>query len=161
MREDWEYRRGDVYLADLNPVVGAEIGGIRPVLVLQNNIGNHFGPTLIAAPMTSNIEKKPDQPTHFLIRNAHGLKRPSMVILEQLRTLDKNRIIKYMGKIDRRILESPAFCKCLAVAQAMLESIYVYKTGYGQCRLEITFRFQEERDALETAYHELEGGASR
>ena len=119
MREDWEYRRGDIYLADLNPVVGAEIGGIRPILVLQNNIGNHFGPTLIAAPMTSNIEKKPDQPTHFLIKNTHGLKRPSMVILEQLRTLDKSRIIKYMGKIDRRILESPAFCKCLAVSMAM------------------------------------------
>ena len=110
MREDWEYLRGDVYLADLNPVVGAEIGGIRPVLVLQNNIGNHFWPTLIVAPMTSNIEKKPEQPTHFLIRKAHGLKRPSMVVLKQLRTLDKSRIIKYMGKIDRRILESPAFC---------------------------------------------------
>ena len=119
MRDDWEYRRGDVYLADLNPVVGAEIGGIRPVLVLQNDVGNHFGPTLIIAPMTSNIEKKPAQPTHFLLRNVRGLSRPSMVILEQLKTLDKSRIIRYMGRVERRILESPAFCKCLAVSMAL------------------------------------------
>ena len=119
MRDDWEYRRGDVYLADLNPVVGAEIGGIRPVLVLQNDVGNHFGPTLIVAPMTSNIEKKPAQPTHYLLKNVRGLSRPSMVILEQLKTLDKSRIIRYMGRVDRWILESPAFCKCLAVSMAI------------------------------------------
>ena len=119
MRDDWEYRRGDVYLADLNPVVGAEIGGIRPVLVLQNDVGNHFGPTLIIAPMTSNIEKKPAQPTHYLLKNVRGLSRPSMVILEQLKTLDKSRIIRYMGRVDRWILESPTFCKCLAVSMAL------------------------------------------
>ena len=119
MRDDWEYRRGDVYLADLNPVVGAEIGGIRPVLVLQNDVGNHFGTTLIVAPMTSNIEKKPAQPTHYLLKNVRGLSRPSMVILEQLKTLDKSRIIRYMGRVDRRILESPAFCKCLVVSMAI------------------------------------------
>ncbi len=119
MHDDWEYRRGDVYLADLNPVVGAEIGGIRPVLVLQNDVGNHFGPTLIVAPMTSNIEKKPAQPTHYLLKHVRGLSRPSMVILEQLKTLDKSRIIRYMGRVDRRILESPAFSKCLAVSMAL------------------------------------------
>lgn len=98
MRDDWKYRRGDVYLADLNPVLGAEIGGIRPVLVLQNDAGNYFDPTLIIAPMTSKIEKKSGQPTHYLLKNVRGLPRPSMVILEQLKTLDKRRIIKYMGK---------------------------------------------------------------
>ncbi len=102
MRQTWEYRRGDVYLANLNPAVGAEIGGIRPVLVLQNDVGNHFGPTLIIAPMTSNIEKKPAQPTHYLLKNVRGLSRPSMVILEQLKTLDKSRIIRYMGKTTRQ-----------------------------------------------------------
>ena len=66
MYEAWEYQRGDIYLADLDPVIGSEIGGIRPVLVLQNDIGNRYGPTLIVAPMTSNVEKKPKQPTHFL-----------------------------------------------------------------------------------------------
>ena len=105
MRQTWEYRRGDVYLADLNPVVGAEIGGIRPVLVLQNDIGNHFAPTLIIAPMTSNIEKKPAQPTHYLLKNVRGLSRPSMVILEQLKTLDKSRIIRYMGKTTKHQMQ--------------------------------------------------------
>ncbi len=101
MRQTWEYRRGDVYLANLNPVIGAEIGGIRPVLVLQNDVGNHFAPTLIVAPLTSNTEKKPKQPTHYLLKDVRGLSRPSMVILEQLITLDKSRIIKYMGKARR------------------------------------------------------------
>lgn len=77
-------------------------------MVLQNNIGNHYGPTLIVAPMTSNIEKKPAQPTHYLLRNVHGLNRPSMVILEQLKTLDKSRIIKYMGKASNRKLNDIA-----------------------------------------------------
>ena len=57
MWKNWEYRRGDIYLANLDPVVGAEIGGIRPVLILQNNTGNFFSPTLIAAPLTSNVDK--------------------------------------------------------------------------------------------------------
>ena len=86
MRKNWEYRRGDIYLANLDPVVGAEIGGIRPVLILQNNTGNFFSPTLIAAPLTSNVDKKPNQPTHFLLEQVRGLNRPSMVILEQLKT---------------------------------------------------------------------------
>ena len=81
MRKNWEYRRGDIYLANLDPVVGAEIGGIRPVLILQNNTGNFFSPTLIAAPLTSNVDKKPNQPTHFLLEQVRGLNRPSMVIL--------------------------------------------------------------------------------
>lgn len=116
MRDDWEYRRGDIYLADLDPVVGSEIGGIRPILVLQNNTGNHYSPTLIAAPLTTNTEKKPNQPTHFLLKKVYGLSRPSMVILEQLRTLDKSRIIKYMGKVRNRVLDSPEFRRCLAVS---------------------------------------------
>ena len=119
MRKNWEYRRGDVYLANLDPVVGAEIGGIRPVLVLQNNTGNFFSPTLIAAPLTSNVDKKPNQPTHFLLEQVRGLNRPSMVILEQLKTLDKRRIIRYMGRVDSSILYSPEFCKCLAVSLAL------------------------------------------
>ena len=119
MRKNWEYWRGDVYLANLDPVVGAEIGGIRPVLILQNNTGNFFSPTLIAAPLTSNIDKKPNQPTHFLLEQVRGLSRPSMVILEQLKTLDKRRIIRYMGRVDSNILYSPEFCKCLAVSLAL------------------------------------------
>lgn len=119
LRKNWEYRRGDVYLANLDPIVGAEIGGIRPVMILQNNTGNFFSPTLIAAPLTSNIDKKPNQPTHFLLEQVRGLSRPSMVILEQLKTLDKRRIIRYMGRVDSNILYSPEFCKCLAVSLAL------------------------------------------
>lgn len=89
-------------------MVGSELGGIRPVLVLQNNIGNRYGPTLIVAPMTSNIEKKPEQPTHYLLKNVYGLNRPSMVILEQMKTLDKSRIIKYLGKVNNRKLNDIA-----------------------------------------------------
>ncbi len=116
MRDNWKYRRGDVYLANLNPVVGAELGGIRPVLVLQNDVGNHFAPTLIVAPMTSNIEKKPDQPTHYLLKNMRGLSRTSMVILEQLKTLDKSRIIKYMGKVKRYQMKSIDRCVGISLA---------------------------------------------
>lgn len=77
MRDDWSYRRGDIYLADLNPYYGFEEGGVRPVLVLQNNIGNFYCPTLIVAPLTSQI-KKPKQPTHFLLNDVRGLNRPAM-----------------------------------------------------------------------------------
>ena len=124
LNEDWEYKRGDIYLADLNPVIGAELGGVRPVLVLQNNVGNHYAPTLIVVPMTSNILKKPKQPTHFLLKKTNGLSMASMVILEQIKTLDKRRIIKYMGKVDHEILESPEFLRCISVSLALnLEAI--------------------------------------
>ena len=118
MRQTWEYRRGDVYLADLNPVVGAEIGGTRPVLVLQNDVGNHFAPTLIVVPMTSNIEKKPAQPTHYLLKNVCGLSRPSMVILEQLKTLDKSRIIRYMGKTTKHQMQRIDRCVGISLGSA-------------------------------------------
>lgn len=119
VQNDWEYRRGDIYLANLNPVVGSEIGGIRPVLVLQNNTGNHYGPTIITAPMTSKIKRKPGQPTHFLLENVRGLKYPSMVMLEQIRTLDKRRVIKYMGTVSQDVMDSPEFRSCLAVSVAL------------------------------------------
>lgn len=94
-----EYRRGEVYLANLNPYRGSEQGGIRPVLVLQNNVGNIYCPTLIVAPVTSRLEKKPNQPTHCGIGCTVGLPEQSMVMLEQLRTIDKSRVIRFMGKV--------------------------------------------------------------
>ena len=122
MRENWEYRRGDLYLADLDPTKGAEIGGMRPVLVIQNNKGNHYAPTLIVAPLTSNIEKKPNQPTHFLLEQGNGLYKPSMVILEQIRTIDKCRIIRYMGRLEREVMDSSAFFHCLAASLSIDEN---------------------------------------
>ena len=98
--KDWVYRRGDIYIANLNPFKGSEQGGTRPVLVLQNNDGNFFCPTLIVAPLSSKL-KKPNLPTHFLLKNGRGLMTDSIVELEQIKTIDKCRIKRYVGKITR------------------------------------------------------------
>ena len=97
---DWIYRRGDIYLANLNPFKGSEQGGTRPVLVLQNNDGNFFCPTLIVAPITTQL-KKLTLPTHCYFEKVRGLPAPSMVSLEQIKTIDKCRIEKYLGKMSR------------------------------------------------------------
>lgn len=98
--EDWIYRRGDIYLANLNPFKGSEQGGTRPVLVLQNNDGNYYCPTLILAPITTKL-KKLNMPTHCYFEKVRGLAEPSMVSLEQIKTIDKCRIEKYLGKMTR------------------------------------------------------------
>ncbi len=90
--------RGDVYYADLNPVTGSEQGGIRPVLVVQNDTGNRFSPTIIVAAITSNIEKA-RLPTHIII-DADVLSEKSVVLLEQIRTIDKSRLIKRVGRLS-------------------------------------------------------------
>lgn len=102
MIKNWEYRRGDIYLADLSPFCGSEQGGVRPVVVIQNNTGNKHAPTLVVATITAKTRKKTKQPTHYLIRNNLALSRPSLVLLEQLRTIDKQRIIKYLGRVTRK-----------------------------------------------------------
>lgn len=79
MKENWVYRRGDLYLANLGVPVGSKQGGVRPVVVLQNDVGNYYAPTITIAPLTSKIEKKRKQPTHFFLRKAKGLAKPSMV----------------------------------------------------------------------------------
>jgi mRNA interferase MazF len=108
--ENWNYRRGDVYLADLNPFVGSEQGGTRPVLLLQNNTGNFFCPTLIVAPITSRIRKKNEQPTHCCIEGAACLNDTSMVLLEQIKTIDKRRVKKYMGRIENEQMRKVDDC---------------------------------------------------
>ena len=102
MIKNWEYRRGDIYLANLSPFCGSEQGGVRPVVVIQNNTGNKHAPTLVVATITAKTRKKTKQPTHYLIRNNPALSRPSLVLLEQLRTIDKQRIIKYLGRVTRK-----------------------------------------------------------
>ena len=97
LRENWVYRRGDIYIANLNPFKGSEQGGTRPVLVLQNNDGNYHCPTLIVAPLSSKI-KKQNLPTHYLLKKGNGLITDSIVELEQIRTIDKCRIRRYIGK---------------------------------------------------------------
>lgn len=93
-------RRGDIYYADLSPVVGSEQGGIRPVLIVQNDVGNRFSPTVIAAAITSQKEKT-NLPTHIELNAANtGLLRDSVVLLEQVRTIDKHRLKEKMGTVD-------------------------------------------------------------
>ena len=99
MKKEWTYRRGDIYLANLNPFKGSEQGGKRPVVVLQNNTGNLHSSTIIVATMTSHTYKKKDQPTHYLLPPVGRLKTASVVQLEQIKTIDKCRVLKYFGRI--------------------------------------------------------------
>lgn len=93
-------KRGDIYYADLSPVIGSEQGGIRPVLVVQNDVGNKYSPTIIAAAITSKINKA-KMPTHIeLSANEYGLNKDSVVLLEQIRTIDKQRLKERIGKLD-------------------------------------------------------------
>ena len=94
--------RGDIYYADLSPVVGSEQGGVRPVLIVQNDVGNRFSPTVIAAAITSQKDKA-KLPTHIQLRSeGSGLARDSIVLLEQIRTLDKRRLKEHMGRLDEQ-----------------------------------------------------------
>lgn len=93
-------KRGDIYYADLSPVVGSEQGGIRPVLIVQNDVGNKYSPTIIAAAITSRINKA-KMPTHIeLSANVYGLNKDSVVLLEQIRTIDKRRLKEKIGRLD-------------------------------------------------------------
>jgi mRNA interferase MazF len=98
-------RRGDIFYADLSPVVGSEQGGIRPVLVVQNDIGNKFSPTIIVAAITSQINKA-KLPTHIEINaQEYGLQKDSVILLEQVRTIDKKRIKEKIGHLDDKLME--------------------------------------------------------
>ena len=101
-KEKDECCRGDLYYAVLDPVVGSEQGGVRPVLIIQNDIGNHRSSTVIAAPLTSRVGEKSLLPTHVEVPPLGRLKTRSLVLLEQLRTLDKSRLDGYVGHLDPR-----------------------------------------------------------
>lgn len=93
-------RRGEIYYADLSPVVGSEQGGVRPVLIIQNDVGNRYSPTVIAAAITSQHDKN-ELPTHIKVEaNGCGLSKDSIVLLEQVRTIDKQRLKERMGSLD-------------------------------------------------------------
>ena len=100
MRKTVNVRRGDIYYADLSPVVGSEQGGVRPVLIVQNDVGNRFSPTVMAAAITSQKDKA-RLPTHIQHNAAgSGLAKDSIVLLEQIRTIDKRRLKEHMGRLD-------------------------------------------------------------
>ncbi|MBR6736112.1 MAG: type II toxin-antitoxin system PemK/MazF family toxin [Oscillospiraceae bacterium] len=97
-------KRGEIYYADLSPVVGSEQGGIRPVLIVQNDIGNKYSPTVIAAAITSQRDKN-KLPTHIELDHTNcGLTKESIVLLEQIRTLDKRRLKERMGQLDEKAM---------------------------------------------------------
>ncbi len=97
-----DIKRGEIYYADLSPIVGSEQGGIRPVLILQNDMGNKHSPTTIVAAITSR-KTKANLPTHVPF-TADCMKRESIVLLEQIRTIDKSRLSNYVGMLDQRTL---------------------------------------------------------
>lgn len=100
-----DIKRGDIYYADLSPVIGSEQGGIRPVLILQNNIGNKYSPTVIITAITSQINKA-KLPTHIEISSAdYGLNKDSVILLEQLRTIDKKRLREKIGTLDQALMD--------------------------------------------------------
>ncbi len=98
-------KRGDIFYADLSPVVGSEQGGVRPVLVVQNDVGNRFSPTVIIAAITSQINKA-KMPTHIEITaEEYGLSKDSVILLEQIRTIDKKRLRERIGHLDEEQME--------------------------------------------------------
>lgn len=99
-------KRGDIYYADLSPVIGSEQGGVRPVVILQNDIGNKYSPTTIVAAITSQINKS-RMPTHVSVSGkGTDLPKNSVVLLEQVRTIDKKRLQKKLGKFDDSVMEA-------------------------------------------------------
>lgn len=97
-------RRGDIYYADLSPVIGSEQGGLRPVLIVQNDIGNKYSPTVIAAAITSRMTKT-RLPTHIdIFGDEVGLAKNSVILLEQIRTIDKTRLKEKMGHLENEVM---------------------------------------------------------
>ncbi len=97
-------KRGDIYYADLSPVVGSEQGGLRPVLIIQNDVGNRYSPTVIAAAITSKQDKA-KMPTHIdVYADKFGLAKDSVILLEQVRTIDKKRLKEKMGHLDMSVM---------------------------------------------------------
>lgn len=107
-------QRGDMFYADLNPVIGSEQGGVRPVLVIQNNMGNRFSPTVIVAAISGKILEKADLPTHCKIQAYARLKEESLILLEQIRTIDKQRLGDYIGQLGQKDMEQVD--RCLAIS---------------------------------------------
>lgn len=109
-----DIKRGELYYADLSPVVGSEQGGVRPVLIVQNDIGNKYSPTVIVAAITSQINKA-KIPTHIELSTTYGLTKDSVLLLEQIRTLDKRRLKEKIGNLDDKCMQD--------VNQALLISL--------------------------------------
>ncbi|WP_442345783.1 type II toxin-antitoxin system PemK/MazF family toxin [Faecalibacillus intestinalis] len=102
---DKKISRGEIYVADLNPYQGSEQGGIRPVVILQNDAGNYFSSTTIVASLTPHVAKKENLPTHVFINSREDLEDDSIIMCEQIRTIDKSRLIRCLGRLDEYEME--------------------------------------------------------
>jgi mRNA interferase MazF len=100
----YDVKRGEMYFADLNPIIGSEQGGVRPVLIIQNDAGNRHSPTVVVAAITSKT-KKSVLPTHYTLPVESGLEVSSIVLLEQVRTIDKLRLERYIGQLDEATMK--------------------------------------------------------
>lgn len=142
-------RRGDIYHADLNPVIGCEQGGYRPILIIQNDRGNYYSQTVIVAAITSRLKSK--LPTHIPLKSMRGLEKDSVVLLEQIRTLDKKRLDDFLGTLDKqqmlkvdqalrisigiRMLDKPILmCLCPICAKPFYQSSEHFVMRAGQNR---------------------------
>lgn len=97
-------KRGDIYYANLNPVIGSEQGGTRPVLIISNDTGNKHSPTVIVAAITSRVQTKAKLPTHTIVNDFAGLDKDSVILLEQICTIDKQRLKNYIGTISNNVM---------------------------------------------------------
>ncbi len=122
-----QIRRGDIYLADLRPTVGCEQSGVRPVLIVQNNVGNKYSPTVIAAAITSR-RTKARLPTHVQVGKAPGMFPDSIIMLEQLRTLDKSRLLDYISAVQPDTMLAVNQAINISVGQDGGESDDTYRT---------------------------------
>ena len=118
-------KRGDIYYAELNPVIGSEQGGTRPVLIISNDTGNRHSPTVIIAAITGKTQTKAKLPTHTEVKEVEGLDRDSIILLEQIRTIDKQRLKQYMGLMPDNIMAR--------VDKALAISISLNNRPNGKC----------------------------
>ena len=118
-------KRGDIFYADLNPVVGSEQGGTRPVLIISNDIGNRHSPTVIVAAITSRVHTKAKLPTQTAVNDFEGLDKDSIILLEQIRTIDKQRLKQHMGMMPENIMAR--------VDKALAISISLNNRPNGKC----------------------------
>ena len=145
-RNDKIVKRGDMFYADLGLVMGSEQGGIRPVIIIQNDVGNKYSPTVIVATITSKLNKA-KLPTHILISKKYGLKEDSIVLLEQIRTLDKSRLKEKIGHADRYLLNK--------IDDALLTSVGISTNKEMNINKQINNRIKEEQRHDEEIVREM------
>lgn len=110
-----DYLRGDMYYADLGRGIGSEQKGYRPVLIIQNDVGNKHSPTVIIAAITSRVGVKAKLPTHYFVNTESGLEAPSIVLLEQIRTIDKKRLDSYIGHLSNLHMKNIDIALCISL----------------------------------------------